>query len=102
MKKERIWKYFKVGDLVRNEEVWGNRLFIIDSFHGNWYLPLISVHPFGKENTVGNMCIFPVSETKLISSTKRPLRKLNKMTIIKLMKKGNVEAKREFLIRIRK
>lgn len=99
---QNIWKYFKKGDIVRNEYTWGNRLFVIDSFHGNWYLPEFNVHPLGKEWTCGNACNFPIYFTKLIDSPNRPFKKLKKDVLIKLMNKGNVEAKREFLMRIRR
>lgn len=98
----KIHKYFRIGDIVRNEEIWGKQLFVIHGFGGNYYLPEIYVHPFGKDKTVGNSCNWDVADTKLISCSKRPFRKLDKKVLIKLLKKGNEEAKREFIIRTRK
>lgn len=46
------------------------------------------------------MCNFDVRETKLITSPHRPFRKLPKKNLLKLMSKGNVEAKREFMMRL--
>lgn len=95
----KIWKYFKYGDIVRCEYTWGKKLFEVHSFHGNWYCPLMSVYMCGKPRTNGNMCNFLVSETKLITAPHRPFRKMTKRVLIKLMSKGNVEAKREFIMR---
>ena len=96
-----FWKYFKVNDVVINEAVWGhNKKFIVDKMYGNTYCPIIEVHPISENKTNGNTCLFSVDGTKLADCWKRPLKKLQKDRVIKLMKKGNVEAKREFLIRI--
>lgn len=96
----KVWKYFKHGDIVKDEYVWGDKLFEAHSFHGNWYCPLMSVYMCGKPKTNGNMCNFDVRETKLITAPHRPFRKIPKKTLVKLMSKGNVEAKREFIMRI--
>lgn len=96
----KVWKYFRHGDIVKDEYVWGNKLFKVHSFHGNWYCPLMSVYMCGKPKTNGNMCNFDVRLTKLITSPHRPFRKIPKKTLVKLMSKGNVEAKREFIMRI--
>lgn len=37
---------------------------------------------------------------KLMSAPKRPLKNINEKTLVNLIKKGNIEAEREFLIRI--
>lgn len=96
----KVWKYFKHGDIVKDEYVWGDKLFEVHSFHGNWYCPLMSVYMCGKPKTNRNMCNFDVRETKLITAPHRPFRKIPKKTLVKLMSKGNVEAKREFIMRI--
>ena len=83
----KIHRYFRLGDIVRNEEVWGNKLFVIHGFGGNSYLPELYVHPWGKERTVGNSCNFDARVTKLL---------------LKLVKNGNEDAKREFIVRNRK
>ena len=96
----KVWKYFKHGDIVKDEYVWGDKLFEVHSFHGNWYCPLMSVYMCGKPKTNGNMCNFDVRLTKLITAPHRPLRKIPKKTLVKLMSRGNLEAKREFIMRI--
>lgn len=99
---ENIWKYFKKGDIVRNESIWGDKLFEVEKLCGNSYSPEMIVYFFGKPKTTENMCNFSIRDSKLITSVKRPLKNLKPNIIIKLMKSGNVEAKREFIIRKRK
>ena len=100
MKKDIIHKYFKKGDIVRNEEICGNRLFIIGAFGGNSYLPELYVYPKGQEWGTGNQCNWSVRNTKLIDAPKRPLQRIPRKKLVLLMKKGIEEAKREFFIRI--
>lgn len=96
-----MFKYFKIGDCVINEDIWGARKkFVIDKMYGNAWCPIIDVHPIHECKTAGNTCLFAVSMTKLIDAPKRPFLKLKKSALIKIMKRGNIEAKREFLIRI--
>ena len=97
-----IFKYFKVGDTVLDfpHSCWGNTKFTIRSFHGNAYLPLASVHQIGKPDTNRYMCNFSVREMRLVGAVKRPFRKTDKGVLIKMMNKGVVEAKREFMIRL--
>lgn len=95
------WKYFKIGDIVINKEVWGiSKKFVVDKMYGNNYCPIIEVHPLYERKTNGNTCLFSVSLTRLIGASKRPLSKLKKEIVIKMMKRGNIDAKREFLIRL--
>lgn len=96
----KIWKYFKHGDIVRCERVWGKMLFEVHSFHGNWYCPLMTVYMIGKPKNSANMCNFDVREAKLISSSHRSFRKLDKDNLLKLVSKGNGEAKRELIMRL--
>lgn len=98
MQKSRF-KYFKVGDFVINKAVWGNKKFIIDKMYGNDYCPIIDVHPINTDKTVGNTCLFAVSETRLIGASKRPFRKVETPALLKILKRGNMEAKRELIIR---
>ena len=97
-----IHKYFKKGDIVKNEEIWGNQLFIVHGFGGNTYLPELYVHFYGKPENITNSCNFDLRMTKLVDSPKRPLRKIDKKIIIRMIKKGNEEAKRELIMRSRK
>jgi len=96
-----VCEYFKIGDIVRDsiDSIWGKRLFEIQSFHGNSYLPLASVYFVGKDKTPNNMCNFDVRELKLISSSLRPLKKINRSSLLKIKNKS-LEAKREFMIRL--
>lgn len=94
-----INQYFKVGDTVRLPDVWGKTLFVIDSFNGNSYLPLASVHFLKKPIANGNRCNFDIRDMMLINAPKRPLKNIDKKVLAKLYVKSNIEAKREFLIR---
>ena len=102
MKEESIYKYFRVGDIVKDcpESWWGETKFIIRSFHGNWYLPIAYVHQLGKPDTNKYKCNFDVRELRLIGAAKRPLKKVEKKTLIRMMAKGVEEARREFHIRV--
>ena len=93
--------YIKIGDVVKDEEnsIWGEKLFTVHYLHGNDYLPLASTTFYGKERSITNTVVFDVRQLKLIGAEKRPLQKLPKKTLIKIMNK-NIEAKREFMIRI--
>ena len=68
--------------------------------YGNSYCPILDVHPINRDKTNGNTYLFNVSMVKLVGAARRPLLKLKKDLLLKLMKKGNLEAKREFLIRV--
>nr|DAP89524.1 MAG TPA: hypothetical protein [Caudoviricetes sp.] len=100
----KVWKYFKTGDIVRDSDdsVWGKTKFEITGFHGNWYCPMLSTNICGKFYPSGNpqRCNLGVREAKLISAPRRPFRNMPKKVLIKLMGKGNVEAKREFMMRL--
>lgn len=96
----KIWKYFRHKDIVKEESIWGNKLFEVNGFFGNSYCPLISVYMCGKPRRNKNKCNFDVRLTKLITAPHRPFRKMSKEVLLKLMKKGNIEAKREFMMRI--
>lgn len=96
------WRYFKVGDIIRDAEdsVWGNKTFEICSLIGNEYLPIAHSHILGKPKTNINMCNLLISRIRLVGSPVRKFSKLNKIALMKLMQKNNLEAKREFMIRL--
>lgn len=100
----KIWKYFKIGDIVRDSDnsIWGNTEFEIYRFHGNWYCPLISTYICGKFYPSGNKqnCILDIRGVKLLNALHRPFRNMKKVALLKLMSKGNVEARREFIMRV--
>lgn len=98
--KTEIHKYFKKDDIVRNEEIWGNHLFVVGGFGGNSYLPELYVYPKGQPWTVGNQCNWNVADTKLIDAPKRPLQRIPRKKLITFMRKGIEEARREFFIRV--
>lgn len=103
MQKQKYHKYFRIGDIVQNEGIWGKKKFVIHGFGGNSYLAELYVHEYGaKKITIGNSCNWDVRDTKLINADKRPLRKLSTKLLTKLLKKDNEDAKREFIIRTRK
>lgn len=99
--KENVWKYFKEGDVITDEAggIWEGKFFEIKSFHGNKYQPLVLAHFLGKPKTNTNACNFNVRNIKLINARERKLRNIPQTTLLKLMQKGNEEAKREFIIR---
>lgn len=96
-----IWKYFKIGDIVINKSIWGsNKKFVIDKMYGNTYCPIIDVHPINVSKTNENTCLFNPNDTTLISAPKRPLSKLKKVVLLKMVRNNNIEAKRELLMRL--
>ena len=95
------FKYFRVGDVVLDCEgsVWKNRRFRIESFFGKAYCPMCLAYFVGREkcwNTHSNLC---VNDLILIGARQRPMARVNQAILIKLIKTGNVEAKREFIMR---
>lgn len=100
----KVWSYFKRGDIVEDSEdsVWGNTKFKITGFYGNWYCPLLSADICGKFYPSGNpqCCNLGVREARLINAPHRPFRNMKKVPLLKLMSKGNVEARREFVMRV--
>lgn len=103
-KDPKVWKYFKNGDIVRDEEesVWGKTKFEIVSFHGNWYCPLVMANIVGKFHSNGKpqTCNLDVRFIKLLGAKQRPFRNVKRKVLLNLLKKGVVEAKREFMIRL--
>ena len=98
----KIFKYFKVGDIIKDcpDSTWGETKFVIQSFSGNWYLPLVHVLQFGKPDMNRYKCNFDVRGIRLVGALNRPFRNLDKTKLLKLVAKGVVEAKREFKIRV--
>ena len=97
-----VKKYFKKGDIVIDflGSVWGDQKFIIEEFHGNWYWPCASVLELGKPNSNRYRCNFDTRNIRLVDAIKRPMKDVDKRVLVKMMHKGIVEAKREFLIRV--
>lgn len=103
---KEIHKYFRLGDIVINYDIWERRLFVIRGFGGNSYCPELYVYEYGKPQTIKYFCNFDVRETKLINSPKRPFKKFKKSQLLKLLNLGNEntkeEIKREIIIRTNK
>lgn len=96
---KHIHKHFKIGDVVKCEVIWGNKLFIVHGFGGNSYLPELYVHFHGEPQTISNTCNLDLRMVKLIDSEKRPFKKIAEKVIIRMTNKGNQEAVRELIIR---
>lgn len=98
------WKYFKVGDTVKDfpESIWGETKFTVISLIGNWYCPILHCHIVGKFYPSGKPqeCNLNAKTARLFYSNDRPFRKVPKKVLIKIMNKGNSEARREFMIRL--
>lgn len=96
-----VWGIFKKGDVVKNKEVWGNHKFEVVGFDGNWYCPILAVvscdmfYPSGKPIR----CNIGVKQATLINSVSRPFKNMNNNGLLILIKKKNLEAKRELRIR---
>ena len=97
-----IYRYFRIGDIVLDfpDSTWGKTRFRIVAFLGNWYLPIAYVHQVGFPDTNRYKCNFDVRGLRLIGAEKRPLRKVEQKALIRMMSRGVVEAKREFMIRM--
>lgn len=97
-----VKKYFKKGDIVIDfpGSVWGDKKFVVEGFHGNWYCPCASVLELGKPDSNKYRCNFDTRNMRLVDADKRPMKNLDKRIIAKMMKNGILEAKREFLIRV--
>lgn len=92
------WKYFKLGDLVADPEVWGNLIFRVTKFHGNNYCPLMSAESVRLYKGRILKVNLGVEEARLVNAPKRPFQKLKDKTVLKLSA-VNKEALRELLIR---
>ena len=97
--RQNQFRHFKIGDIIVCKSIWGDKKFIVDKMYGNIWCPILDSHEFGKERSVNTICLFNPNLCKLVNA-KRPLARLNKVLLIKLYKKGNLEAKREFEMRV--
>lgn len=96
-----IWKYYKVGDVILDcpSSIWGDRKFRIASFFGTKYCAMCLGYFYGKRECWKTHSNLPIEEIILIDAPRRPFRRTALPLLIKLMQKGNVEAKREFIMR---
>lgn len=93
------WRDFRIGDTVRNNYTFRNKLFIVVGFGGNDYCQIVRVREYGKPGENKYKCNFEANCLSLVDAPRRPLQKLPMRTLVDLMKKGVVEAKREILMR---
>ena len=81
----KIHKYFKVGDIVKNEKIWGKHMFVVYALGGNEYLPEMYVIPKGKTWSPSVQCNWDLRDAKLMGASKRPFIKLKKPILLKLV-----------------
>jgi len=95
------FKYFRVGDIVLDDEnsCWEDHKFTIASFFGEKYCPMCVGYFTGQERSWKTRSNLRVKVIILIDSLNRPFAKISKPVLIKLIQKGNLEAKREFIMR---
>lgn len=93
------WRDFKIGDIVRNNYTFRDKLFVIVGFGGNDYCPIVRVTEYGKPRENRYKCNFEANVLSLVDAARRPFSKLSMKALVALMKKGKVEAKREILMR---
>ena len=98
----KIWSYFKRGDIIKDcsESIWKDTKFEIISFSGNSYCPILVVRIRGYKSGNSQICNLDVRNARLLDSMNRPFRVLKKEPLLRLLAKGNLEAKREFKIRV--
>lgn len=98
----KIWGYFKRGDIVKDspESVWKDTKFEIISFSGNAYCPILVTKIHGYNRNGNSICNLDAKNARLYSSVYRPFRSVKKQPLLKLLAKGNTEARREFKIRV--
>ena len=89
------WRDFKIGDIVRNNHTYQDKLFVIVGFGGNEYCPIVRVGEYGKPRENKYKCNFEANVLSLVNAPRRPFSKLSMKALVALMKKGVVEAKRE-------
>ena len=94
--------YFQIGDIVTCENVWGQKRFEIDRFFGNSYCQMVSAYRNGKLKINKNKLNLVLEWIKLVDAKKRPLKNVKQDLLLKLLKNGNKEAKRELIIRTAK
>jgi len=95
MKSKPIHGIFKVGDTVMSREYFGAKKFRVEKLHGNSYCPIMFCRSLKKDEIYN---LFPNCSV-LVNAEKRPLQRIKTNVLVKLIRKGNVEAKREFIIR---
>jgi len=93
-------RFFREGDIIKCPELFGNQLFTVLKPFGNDYCPMLHCNYTNKNNCIANRVNICESMAILHTSRKRIFRKLNKISLLKLVAKKNIEASRELRIRI--
>lgn len=93
-------RFFKVGDVIKCPKIFGKKLFTITVLLGNEYCPMLLCYYSDKENTRANIVNIYEPLAELFIAKNRPLKRLDKITLLKLVAKKNVEARRELKVRI--
>lgn len=96
-----IFKYFREGDIVLDYEgsCWKNRKFRIARLFGQRYNPMCLAYFAGCEESWQTHSNLSVNNIILVGSGRRPMARIATPLLVKLIKAGNIEAKREFIIR---
>ena len=100
-KANSIFKYFREGDTVLDYEgsCWKNRKFRIARFFGERYSLMCLAYFAGREESWQTHSNLAVNDIILIGARRRPMERVATPILVKLIKTGNIEAKREFIIR---
>lgn len=94
---------FRKDDVVIDPSCYyPNKKWVVSKLTGNDYCPELFVFAKGLPRTTRNCCNLDRRTAQLIDATKRPFRKIPMKTLLKLRLSGNVEAEREFEMRINK
>ena len=93
----------KIGDIVLDMRgsYWGNTRFIIEEIRNMGNLTLLWVHQLNKPNMMTKYhCNLLANEVRIVDSTVRPMQSVDNRVLIRMMKKGIAEARREFTMRV--
>lgn len=91
---------YKIGDIVSCPSIWGDKsTFVIENFWGNDYCRMAYAQRRHQPPLARYKCNLNVSDILLLDAPRRPLRKLTDRQLEMLDGRGNIEAKRELLIR---
>lgn len=92
----------KQGDIVLDMtgSPWGNTRFLVDEIRRMGNLTLLWARQLNKPNLNKYHCNLLAGEVRIVDSTKRPMESVPNRVLIRMMKKGIEEARREFTMRV--
>jgi hypothetical protein len=93
-------RFFKEGDVIRCPKLFGRQLFKVLAIIGSEYCPMLHCYYSDRDSGLANRVNIYEPMAELFLASKRSLKKLDKITLLKLVAKKNVEARRELKIRI--